>query len=189
MAEKVKPEDERKMLDGNVYKTLVSRAEALKADAAEYQGEYAAFIKDSEQTYGAHRAVLQLMLRLRKMAQSSPAKLADWLRAFDHYRGLQGPDGKSIDDLAERDLFDEEGAASEPEPEPAPAPAFSGLSAEEALEAFSGTQHLAPVTEEALDEFDAAAPGREVEGEADTVEQFRAGLKRGPRLVPPAAAE
>lgn len=190
MAERVKPEDERKQIDGNVYKTLLSRAEALKSDAAEHAGEYAAFIKNAETTYGAHRVVLQLMLRLRKMSQSSPAKLADWLRAFDHMRALPGPDGKSIDDLAGQDLF-EESAIGQSEPD-AEEPIREGLSDEETLKAFEATQHLAPVPEEALDEFDAAAPGRTVveEEPADTVEAFRQNLgARRLRAVPSAAAE
>lgn len=88
-----------KLPNRQVFKTLVSRANALEADMTSSRGELGAFVKDAEDKHNLHRKAFKLTRQLERMDDT---KLAEFLRHFDHYRNLL-----KLDDKAGIDMFEE----------------------------------------------------------------------------------
>lgn len=82
-----------------VLKSLVRTCNAHKTDMDEARGELGAAVKNAEDAHGIHRKAFKLCLSLDRMED---AARADFLRAFDDYRG-------KLDLNPQPDMFDEGG--------------------------------------------------------------------------------
>jgi hypothetical protein len=125
---------ETKTVDGmphaEVLKTLASQVSGEQADMDSARGKIGQFMKNAEDKFGVHRKAFKLGLQLKKQDST---KLAEFLRHFDHIRGVF-----ELDKLAGVDMFKanaaEEAAKAagvpvEPSPEAAAAEGVKRLKA------------------------------------------------------------
>lgn len=104
---KVKTEGEGASTEGAIVRIsakalneLIAEANMCMQRSSEFGGQLGQSIKTATQTKGLDPVAFRFILRLRRMGERDPAKLASVLYNFDDYRGKS-----KLDKLKAQDLF------------------------------------------------------------------------------------